>query len=84
MVDPSLAHPMTARSFLILKSSQLTRTFLLDSVSVFLISTAETKGKPRNMKLVRKERHMVICDINTLPAMVGVTIHFFNCVVPSQ
>ena len=32
----------------------------MDSASVFLISTAETKGKPRNVKLMKKERHLVI------------------------
>lgn len=31
-----------------LKSFKLTRTFILDSASVFLISTVETKGKPVN------------------------------------
>ena len=54
MVDPLLAHPMTARNFMILKSFKLARTFLLDSVSIILIRIAETKGKPRNMKLKRK------------------------------
>lgn len=60
MVDPSLAHLMTARNVLILKSFKPARTFLLNSVSVVLIRIAGTKGKPRNMKLIKKKRHLVI------------------------
>lgn len=42
------------------KEKKRERDFVLDSASVILIRIEETKGKPRNMKLIKKKKHLVL------------------------